>query len=471
MTAAPHLDSSTFDKLLTQFLSAGPHSDVLVIYDCVADEYLDAIFDACCRNQINPTFILVPRKQQLLFSNRSISQDVQLPGPLKSAIRSARYIMFLVSPDLELMPFRRLLLTTERDAECRFLHVPGVSSQVLHAAHSAPSDDILRHAQALALTLASGDKLTITTNSSLGTTHVLECVLGGWDNEPLMSPGVIFPGGWGNLPPGEVFICPDLDGVNGSICINGSIPDSLVEKGQDTVLQIIQGRLVDWSPANTTVAKFLEEERGRAKSNGDSNWNAIAEIGIGLNPAISTLSGNSLLDEKSLGTAHIALGDNSCFNHPIKSNIHADLVVAEPTLRVDDLCVIDQGQFNSELVKQVRDRLRFPRYVFQDDASLVPWYQKIVRPELGNEDLFSRRIHRGSRVGHVPILADSVGRSLNVMCRLLAPAPRTRFSELAVSAELADCDVEEIASILYHLRMVHVDPVPLRRDCFCRIWT
>jgi len=36
----------------------------------------------------------------------------------------------------------------------------------------------------------------------------------------------------------------------------------------------------------------------------------LGEFGIGLNPAIDRVIGYTLLDEKMLGTAHVALGEN-----------------------------------------------------------------------------------------------------------------------------------------------------------------
>jgi leucyl aminopeptidase (aminopeptidase T) len=59
----------------------------------------------------------------------------------------------------------------------------------------------------------------------------------------------------------------------------------------------------------------------------------IGELGIGVNPG-SRITGNMLEDEKSLGTAHIAFGNNADFtgggnNH---SKIHRDYLFYKPTI-------------------------------------------------------------------------------------------------------------------------------------------
>ena len=58
------------------------------------------------------------------------------------------------------------------------------------------------------------------------------------------------------------------------------------------------------------LALILDEEKKRSSLRNDSNWNVFAELGVGLNPTIKTLTGNSLFDEKAYGTIHIAIGDN-----------------------------------------------------------------------------------------------------------------------------------------------------------------
>ena len=70
-------------------------------------------------------------------------------------------------------------------------------------------------------------------------------------------------------------------------------------------------------------------------TNIDQDAMVIGELGIGINPG-ARITGNMLEDEKSLGTAHIAFGNNADFpgggnNH---SKIHRDFLFFNPTIEV-----------------------------------------------------------------------------------------------------------------------------------------
>src|SRR5262249_3937893 len=147
-----------------------------------------------------------------------------------------------------------------------------------------------------------------------------------------------------NAFPGEVFFCPNHETVNGTVCINGSVPGAILDPEDGTRLEFENGHLSDWWPHSSVVGHFLAEQQGLAAQRGDRNWNAFAELGIGLNPAVSTLTGNSLFDEKALGTVHIAIGDNKGFGHRLKSYIHADMTIVQPTLLLDSTLVIERGK-------------------------------------------------------------------------------------------------------------------------------
>ena len=56
------------------------------------------------------------------------------------------------------------------------------------------------------------------------------------------------------------------------------------------------------------------------------NGNVVCEFGIGINEGINELTGYELLDEKMLGTFHIAIGNNTMFGGKNDSPLHQDFV-------------------------------------------------------------------------------------------------------------------------------------------------
>ncbi|MFQ5800487.1 MAG: aminopeptidase, partial [Candidatus Hydrothermarchaeales archaeon] len=72
------------------------------------------------------------------------------------------------------------------------------------------------------------------------------------------------------------------------------------------------------------------------------NASNVAEIGIGVNPK-ARLTGNVLEDEKVLGTAHVAFGNNVNFGGKINAKVHIDGIIKEPTISVDGKGIAEKG--------------------------------------------------------------------------------------------------------------------------------
>jgi leucyl aminopeptidase (aminopeptidase T) len=56
--------------------------------------------------------------------------------------------------------------------------------------------------------------------------------------------------------------------------------------------------------------------------------------------------GSPLEDEKVLGTVHVAVGDNSTFGGSVKAGVHLDGIIMKPTLKLDDVELIKNGELN-----------------------------------------------------------------------------------------------------------------------------
>jgi leucyl aminopeptidase (aminopeptidase T) len=74
------------------------------------------------------------------------------------------------------------------------------------------------------------------------------------------------------------------------------------------------------------------------------NAYTLAEFAFGLNPE-GVIRGVIVEDEGVAGTGHIALGSNSFFGGTSVAPIHLDFVYHSPTLWLDDVIVIQDGEF------------------------------------------------------------------------------------------------------------------------------
>jgi aminopeptidase len=146
--------------------------------------------------------------------------------------------------------------------------------------------------------------------------------------------------GEANLPDGEIATAPLDDRVDGHITFPGTFWFAGVAV-TDLRLEFSEG-VVTTSHA-TAGAEFVE----RLLST-DAGARRVGELGIGTNALMRTLTGDLLIDEKILGTAHLALGraypDCGGVN---ESSLHWDIVkdlrAPGSFLTVDEVRLIADG--------------------------------------------------------------------------------------------------------------------------------
>jgi leucyl aminopeptidase (aminopeptidase T) len=144
------------------------------------------------------------------------------------------------------------------------------------------------------------------------------------------------PGQYGGLPAGEAALAPIERTTNGvmidpfSMDAIGVIQDPFHLKVKDGRVKEISGGL---------EALKLKEIIARS----DKNATNIAEFAIGANPA-ARITGVINEDKRRLGTVHIAIGDNKTLGGKVRSNIHYDILFFEPTVKLDDKVVVEDGK-------------------------------------------------------------------------------------------------------------------------------
>jgi len=147
------------------------------------------------------------------------------------------------------------------------------------------------------------------------------------------------PGLHGNVPAGEIYTAPVEETVAGRLVIDGSV-GSLGMVERPFMIQLERGVIRDLQSAGRgrVFEKFAEICEFDAPAT-----KTIGEFGIGLNPGAKII-GNMLLDEKVEGTVHFAFGDSYGLGRS-SSEFHTDLLITNPSIFVEDECVMEKGKF------------------------------------------------------------------------------------------------------------------------------
>lgn len=147
-----------------------------------------------------------------------------------------------------------------------------------------------------------------------------------------------------NWPDGEVATAPRETAVNGRIRFDGTLAFGGVLV-RDLQLRFEDGLVVDEQAAEGLpfVRELLDADPGARR---------VGELGIGTNAALTTTTGDLLVDEKILGTVHIALGraypecggvNSSSLHWDIVKDLRGGSGSPPGTLRVGDDVLVAAG--------------------------------------------------------------------------------------------------------------------------------
>ena len=141
----------------------------------------------------------------------------------------------------------------------------------------------------------------------------------------------------GNMPCGEVYLAPLKKQAEGRAVIDLSSKNihgtTLLT---EPIELIVEGGEVVRIIGDNSGAEKLRETIEWAEINSKYPWGIrrLAELGIGTNPK-AQVSGNMIIDEKILGSAHVAIGSNAWFGGSVYAKIHVDQVMKEPQFYLD----------------------------------------------------------------------------------------------------------------------------------------
>lgn len=237
------------------------------------------------------------------------------PRAIADALKESDIVLLVTSKSLSHTASRK---TASKKYGTRIASLPGVTEVMLKRAIPVNYNSLYRSTARLARILTKGKVVEVFTDKG---THLTMSIRGrnGFSDNGLYTKS----GAFGNLPAGEVCIGPCEGTASGRLIVDGSMP--LTGRLKRPIEIIIKNGCAQNIPVPQMIP--IVKAIGKRALN-------VAELGIGLNPE-AKVTGDVLEDEKALGTAHIALGNNRSFGGKISCPSHLDFVFLKPTILVD----------------------------------------------------------------------------------------------------------------------------------------
>lgn len=250
------------------------------------------------------------------------------PEAVASAMRSADVIIIPTSKSLSHTNARE----EANENGARIASMPGIDVQIIKETLSADYEAIAERCEPMDKIISEGSSVNVFTEAGTDLTLNIK------ERDGISDTGILHdPGDFGNLPAGEVYCAPLENEGKGTLVIDtamagiGLLSEPIkIEFSEGKAKEIKGGRKAD------ELRSILEDA--------DDNAFKIAELGIGTNPE-AKVSGNPLVDEKIMGTMHIALGNNLHMGGEQESEIHLDGIVSDPNFEVDGELVIENGEW------------------------------------------------------------------------------------------------------------------------------
>lgn len=238
--------------------------------------------------------------------------------------------------DVILMPTTKSLSHTSArkeacEAGARIASMPNINEEILLRAVNVDYDKMSELGEKIKLILEKADKVRVITEKGTDIEFSVKeravCNDNGIYNEK---------GRWGNLPAGEVCLAPVEETANGVFIADASF-GGIGTVDKDIIIEVKQGYA-----SSIKGGESAEHLKEMLKKAGKKAYN-IAELGIGTNEK-AQITGIALEDEKVLGTAHIALGNNLSYGGSVDVPLHLDGIFNKPTILVDNKQIMEKGK-------------------------------------------------------------------------------------------------------------------------------
>ncbi|MDP7506718.1 MAG: aminopeptidase [Candidatus Woesearchaeota archaeon] len=305
----------------------------------------------CMNTQENERVLIIYDKNKRTIANSLLKEAekitkyanlTEIPNPKFNGQEPPKEVAKeMQNSDVILMPTSKSLSHTEArrkasEKGARIASMPGITEEIMKRTLTADYHQITEISNKIMSILNKAyenqEKIKITTE--LGTDLEMQV-----NRElPQVSEGIFHKkGDWGNLPDGEAYFAPLENHTNGTIIIDASMA------GIGKLTSPIKIEIKDGYAINIEGKQQAEQLKKLLTDFNNKTAYNIAELGIGTNDK-AIITGIILEDEKVLGTAHIALGNNLSYGGTVNAPCHLDGIFLKPTIEAGNKTILKKGK-------------------------------------------------------------------------------------------------------------------------------
>lgn len=312
---------SPYDGAVTiveQCLQIKEDEDVLILNDDNDEELFESLFKVLKEKNVNYEYVKYPEPE---------SSGTEPPESVANKMKNFDVV---IAPTLKSLSHTKARKEANK-AGVRVTTMPTVNKEIWRTSLQADYHKVKEITEKVYDLLENTSEVRIETPSGTDIEFDVE-----YDTFHTDTGIITEPGDFGNLPAGEFSGYPS--NINGVLVLD-HFPFSPkahkveIKDGEVVALQNKDGE-------NYSELEKVFEEKLCVKK--------MAEFGFGTNPE-ATIIGNTLQDEKVLGTVHLAFGDNCSYVREGDSrrnpcDVHWDSVCEKPTVWFDNTKILDEGE-------------------------------------------------------------------------------------------------------------------------------
>lgn len=305
-----------------------------VVKECLQIKKNEIVLILCDEPQVEKAELLYraasirSKNVQMLQIPRHHLEKGTLPQHVTDYMQKMNVIIAITSLSISHTAGRRA--ACKKGARC--ISMPNITDQTFSRLARADYQKISRLSSKLR------DILTIGKEAYLTAPNGTDLYLPIQGRQGYADVGVVHDAGkFSNMPAGEASIAPEVLKSQGTLVVDSGM-GILPQEREPLTISIKNGRAVRISGKRSAkrLSRYLT---GFGKMS-----RMVAEFGIGTNRS-AKLCGFTLEDEKVLGTAHIALGNNVSFGGDNDVPVHVDGVIYKATVVIDGKMILKNGKW------------------------------------------------------------------------------------------------------------------------------